>query len=70
MSLEVEVIYEDGVLKPGKPLPLHEGQRVKVTVHEATSRIRASYGLIGWTGAAEVLRRIAEDDRFSVMESP
>lgn len=70
MALEVEVTYEDGVLKPDKPLPLGEGQRLKVTVHEETSRSRASYGLIGWTGAAEVLRKIAEDDRFSVAESP
>jgi predicted DNA-binding antitoxin AbrB/MazE fold protein len=70
MSLEVEATYEDGVLKPDKRLPLEEHQRVKVTVHEETSRIRASYGLIGWTGAPEVLRRIAEDDEFGQLEAP
>lgn len=62
MSLEVEATYENGMLKPDRPLPLDEHQRVKVTVHERTSRIRASLGLIGWTGDPEVLRKIALDD--------
>jgi predicted DNA-binding antitoxin AbrB/MazE fold protein len=70
MSLEIEAMYENGVLKPDVPLPLEERQRVKVTVHEATSRIRRSYGLMGWTGDPEVVRRIAEDDEFGVLESP
>jgi predicted DNA-binding antitoxin AbrB/MazE fold protein len=70
MSLEVEATYENGVLKPDEPLPLKERQRVRVTVHAETSRIRRSYGLIGWTGDPEILRKIAEDDEFGVLESP
>ncbi len=30
----IEVIYEDGVLKPLKPLKLKEGQRLRVRVYE------------------------------------
>jgi predicted DNA-binding antitoxin AbrB/MazE fold protein len=70
MSLEIDATYENGVLKPDAALPLQERQRVKVTVHEETSRIRRSYGLMGWTGDPEILRKIAEDDEFSVLESP
>lgn len=70
MSLEVEAIYEKGVLKLDKALPLAEHQRVKVTVHGESSRIRDSYGLIGWTGDPDVVRKIAEEDEFGVTESP
>ena len=70
MSLEVDAIYENGVLKPDLPLPLKDHQRVKVTVREETSRIRRSYGMMGWTGDPEILRKIAEDDEFSALESP
>jgi predicted DNA-binding antitoxin AbrB/MazE fold protein len=69
MSLEIEATYENGVLTPDRALPLQERQRVKVTVHEETSRIRRSYGMMGWTGDPEILRRIAEDDEFSLRES-
>ncbi len=32
MSYAVEAIYEDGVLKPDRPLPLKEHEKVQVTV--------------------------------------
>ena len=32
MSIEVDATYENGVLKPDRPLPLEEHQRVKVVV--------------------------------------
>lgn len=66
MSLEVEATYEDGVLKLDKPLPLQENQRVKVTVHEAA---KLTYGLIGWTGDPEVVRRVALDPEFNILET-
>jgi hypothetical protein len=36
---------------------------------EKTSRVERTYGLMGWTGDPDVLRMIAEDDEFGVMES-
>ena len=69
MSLEVEATYENGVLKPDRPLPLGEHQRVKITVCQPGGA-RSSYGLIGWTGDVEVLRKIALDDEFGVLEAP
>jgi len=70
MSLEVNATYDNGVLKPDLPLPLKDRQRVKLTVYEETSRIRRSYGMMGWTGDPEILRKIAEDDEFSGLQSP
>jgi predicted DNA-binding antitoxin AbrB/MazE fold protein len=70
MALEVEAMYEDGVLKPERPLPLRERQRVIITVQEETAQARITYGLIAWEGDPETLRRIADDPEFRVLESP
>ena len=70
MPLEIEATYEDGVLKLDKPLPFSEHARVLVSVIPKSSRIRDSDGLIGWTGDPEILRKIANDDEFDVVESP
>ena len=51
MAITVEAVYEDGVLKPAKPLPFHENEKVQVTVKRAVSRVRQTAGLIGWTGS-------------------
>jgi predicted DNA-binding antitoxin AbrB/MazE fold protein len=53
MAITVEAVYENGVLKPVKPLPFQENERVQVTVHRAVSRVRQTAGLIGWTGSQE-----------------
>ncbi len=70
MPIEIEATYEGGVLKLEEPLPLENHQRVRVSVHKAMSRARASYGLIGWTGDPELVRRIVSDPDFSIQESP
>jgi predicted DNA-binding antitoxin AbrB/MazE fold protein len=53
MAITVEAVYEHGVLKPAHPLPLKEHEKVQVTVKAATSRVRETAGLIGWTGSQE-----------------
>ena len=70
MSLEIEAVYENGVLKPDKPLPLRENERVKVTVQPVERTAELTYGLIGWTGDPEAVRRIALDPEFGILESP
>ena len=70
MLLEVQATYEDGVLKLDTPLPLQEQERVKVTVRQVGSVVDRSYGLIGWTGDLEVVRKIAENDEFGILEAP
>jgi predicted DNA-binding antitoxin AbrB/MazE fold protein len=70
MCIEVSATYENGILKLDGPLPFEEHQRVTVTVGEEVSRVDATYGLLGWTGDPQVLRRIALEDEFDVANSP
>jgi len=70
MTLTIEAVYENGVLKPDKPLPLQDHERVQVTVQIQQSVARESAGMLPWSGDWETLRRLAEDDEFGIMESP
>ena len=47
MTLTVDAIYENGVLKPAEPLPLKEHEKVQVTVKSSMSRVRQTAGLLG-----------------------
>ncbi len=77
MPIVVDATYENGVLKPSKPLPLseHEQVQVEVTVRQpshtddAVDAVRREYGLLGWTGDVETLRRVAESPEFDPQES-
>jgi predicted DNA-binding antitoxin AbrB/MazE fold protein len=61
MTITVEATYEDGVLKPTRPLPFKEHEQVKVTVHARSSPLVEAYGIMGWKGDAAALERIALD---------
>jgi len=61
MPLEIQAIYENGVLKPEHPLPLEERQRVTVVIHDGTTVAEQMHGIIGWRGDAETVRRIANN---------
>ena len=69
MSLTVEAIYENGVLKPTQPLPLKEHAKVLLTIEPVRGWAEESAGLLQWTGDPELLRRIAEDDEYGILES-
>jgi predicted DNA-binding antitoxin AbrB/MazE fold protein len=70
MTITVEAVYENGVLKPCDPLPLKEHERVRVTVENMVTWAERTAGMFKWTGDPELLRRIAEDDEFSILQSP
>jgi predicted DNA-binding antitoxin AbrB/MazE fold protein len=74
MSISVEAVYEDGVLRPVEPLPLKEHEKVRITVEEnsawRTSRVRATAGLLRWKGDVETIERMALDPEFGVKEAP
>lgn len=70
MTLTVEAIYENGVLRPTQPLPLKEHDRVQVTVQVKKSVARESAGMLRWRGNWETLRQLAEGDDFGILESP
>ncbi len=64
MAITVEAVYENGVLKPAQPLPLKEREQVRVTIQQGDTPLLRAYGIIGWTGDAETLERIALDPEF------
>ncbi len=70
MTITVEAVYENGVLKPTRPLPPKEHEKVTVTVAPAMSIARQTAGMVRWTGDAETLERLARDPEFGVLESP
>ena len=70
MTIQVEATYENGVLRLAEPLPLHEHERVRITIESELTWTERTAGILQWTGDPEVLHRLAEDDEFSVMESP
>jgi predicted DNA-binding antitoxin AbrB/MazE fold protein len=53
MAITVEAVYENGVLKPARALPLAEHQKVEIIVKVVQSRVRRTAGLMGWTGSQE-----------------
>jgi predicted DNA-binding antitoxin AbrB/MazE fold protein len=70
MTINVEAIYEDGVLKPTQPLPLNQHERVRVTVHKELSWAQRTSGLMGWAGDAETVERFALDPELDPQEEP
>jgi predicted DNA-binding antitoxin AbrB/MazE fold protein len=70
MTLTVEAVYENGVLKPAQPLPLAEHQRVQITVQAGLSRARQTAGLLRWTGDTALLERFIMDPELDPLEGP
>jgi predicted DNA-binding antitoxin AbrB/MazE fold protein len=64
MTVTVEAVYENGLLKPSQPLPFADRTKVRVTVEADNSPLVQAYGMMGWTGDAETLQRIALDPEF------
>jgi predicted DNA-binding antitoxin AbrB/MazE fold protein len=70
MTLTIEAIYENGVLKPTEPLPFQEHEKVTITIQPAISLARQTAGMVPWTGDVETLERITRDSEFGILESP
>ena len=76
MSLTVEAIYENGVLKPDRPLPLPEHERVRVTIQSAAQvpakldSGQRGYGLVPWIGSLADLDYLIEDAENDPLEGP
>ncbi len=69
MKIIVEAVYQKGVLKPTRPLPLQENETVRITVDKEPSVAEQTYGLMGWTGDAQTLERFALDPELDPQES-
>jgi predicted DNA-binding antitoxin AbrB/MazE fold protein len=53
MTLTVEAVYENGVLKPTQALPLPEHAMVRVTIEPHVSPLLQAYGIMGFQGTPE-----------------
>ena len=70
MTLTIEAVYENGMLKPVQPLPFQEHEKVQVTVKSAASRVRQTAGLMGWTGSQEDADFVALSPELDPQEHP
>jgi predicted DNA-binding antitoxin AbrB/MazE fold protein len=59
MTLTIQAVYENGVLKPDRPLPLREHETVQVTIQPIANWVEQTYGICGWKGDPEELRQLA-----------
>ena len=53
MAITIEATYENGVLKPGQPLPFKEHEKVRVTLESKTSWVQRTAGIMGFQGTQE-----------------
>lgn len=61
MSITVEAVYENGVLRPAQPLPLGENEKVSVTIEPSSSWADRTSGMLKWPGDPAELRRYLND---------
>jgi predicted DNA-binding antitoxin AbrB/MazE fold protein len=65
MTLTVEAIYENGMLKLNRPLPLRELEKVQVTVLTQPSEAQRTYGMLGWKGDAQAFDQLLEESELN-----
>jgi predicted DNA-binding antitoxin AbrB/MazE fold protein len=70
MTITVEAVYENGVLKPAQPLPLQEHAKVRLTIEPATNWVQETYGICGWKGSPEEAERFASDADLDYPPAP
>ena len=69
MTITVEAVYENGVLRPKQPLPLREHAEVRITLEPAMSWSDRTAGMVTWHGDPDELERFAIDPAFDPQES-
>jgi predicted DNA-binding antitoxin AbrB/MazE fold protein len=70
MSITVEAIYENGVLRVARPLPLPERAKVRVTIQSEPSLAQRTAGLFGWKGDAATVDFFALAPELDPQEGP
>jgi predicted DNA-binding antitoxin AbrB/MazE fold protein len=70
MTITVEATYENGVLKPARPLPLHEHEQVEIVLHSRRSVADETAGMLKWSGDPQELRSFLEDADEGILGSP
>ncbi len=62
MRKTIDAVYENGVIKPVKPLSLSEAQKLRVTIDTAESIALTTTALI--KSDATLVLRVAENDEY------
>lgn len=71
MSITVEAVYENGVLKPKSPLPLRELEQVRITVEpQGETRAERTAGMMGFKGTVEEADYFALDPELDFPPPP
>lgn len=70
MTIEVEAIFQNGVLQPTTPIPLQDHQKVRLTIESTTSLARETAGMVNWSGDQATLDRLIQDPEFGIEEAP
>jgi predicted DNA-binding antitoxin AbrB/MazE fold protein len=68
MTRTIEAIFEDGVLKPLGPLKLKEHGKVRITLEEGESVVRATSGMLSGLDDS-IIEEIALSPEFLVEEA-
>jgi predicted DNA-binding antitoxin AbrB/MazE fold protein len=68
MAITIEATYENGVLRPARPLPLKEPEQVRVTIHRPSRLADETYGMIGWSGDAGTFDRLLQESEVEPWE--
>ena len=68
MTITIEAIFENGVLRPTEPLALQEHEKVRVTIEAEVSWAERTAGMVPWNGDAEELEQFAIDPAFDPQE--
>ena len=55
MTIDVDAVYEDGVLKPERPLALKEKAKVHVTIEAKAEELPDADDPTGWEAAREFI---------------
>ena len=61
MSITIEAVYENGVLKPSQPLPFKEHERVSITVEPAPIPIWERLAALTADAPEEELAKLSVD---------
>lgn len=69
-GLEIEAVYESGILKLPRELPLKEGQKVSIIIQPAGGIVERAYGRLQSPLGVEDLDRAAIDPELDVLEGP
>jgi predicted DNA-binding antitoxin AbrB/MazE fold protein len=70
MAITVDAVVENGLLRPMQPLPFKENEQVRITIQPKKNWVQESYGLCGWKGNTEELRRLALAPDLDLEEGP